>query len=56
MTIWKDIKKSFEDAGVKDEDDILYIDISFMENITFELDKDSSPAMTEAKKCWRIWS
>ena len=35
---WKDFKKRVEDAGIKDDDELWYIDISFDD--PFEIEED----------------
>ena len=46
---WKEVKEAFEKAGVKDSDEIAYIDINAFDHNNFELTQ-------EKEREWRIWS
>lgn len=62
MITWKEFKEAAEAAGIKDKDEILYIDfyaMSDMEDISFEgevpcpIGEASQPPPI---KIWNIWS
>lgn len=49
MNTWREIKEAFEKAGVKDEDEIEYIDVCYWGVANFELTE-------EKHRSWSIWS
>lgn len=46
---WKEIKKLFDEAGVKDEDKFDYIDVRDWRRACFELTH-------KRRRIWSIWS
>ena len=56
MITWGEFKKGAKEAGIKDEDEIWYIDFSCedkAEDIFFDPPDNSHPSLV---KRWRIWS
>ena len=45
---WKELKEAFKKAGIKDEDEILFIDVGYLDLANFSFD--------EKEKKWSIWS